>query len=535
MTSLNPPVAATPVRISSHAAQLTRADLITALALLVVTALTRLPFTEKILYHWDSINFALSISRFDVAQGQPHVPGYILYVLLARLVNQLTASPERALVLIAVLSSGLAVSALYLLGREMFDRTAGLLAALFLLVSPLFWFYGEIALPHTLDAFMVIFAVWLLYRVRRGDTNLAVPAAIWLALAGGFRPQTQVFLAPLAIYAGWRLGWKRILLALAVMAVVDLAWLIPLLALSGGLSRYMEIMSAFTETFNTTTSQFSGAGAFGLARNLTKLSMYSLYGWGLAVILAAVGFWSVLARARTAGVRSLISRLSKDPRTWFFILWIVPVVAYYTLIHMGQQGLVFVFLPALLLLSAVSLPAAWLRLPAVRLGLAVMLVLSGSIFLFAPANPLGNESLKLLTHQTLTQHDAFYQQRFAALTPEAYPPEHTLILSSEWRFPQYYLPDYAYEPYTIGARWEISEGQPTLGDTLVRDPAEVGVSPDANGSLALILFDPDLLPYLDASGRPVDGIPGVDGLAVVRLRAGDLLELSAAGIQIAVP
>ncbi|NJN98099.1 MAG: hypothetical protein HC875_30460 [Anaerolineales bacterium] len=35
----------------------------------LLTLLFRLPFVGQTLYHWDSINFALSLQHFDVAKG----------------------------------------------------------------------------------------------------------------------------------------------------------------------------------------------------------------------------------------------------------------------------------------------------------------------------------------------------------------------------------------------------------------------------------------------------------------------------------
>src|SRR5262249_51938782 len=157
-----------------------------------------------------------------------------LYVLLGRIVNAALGDPQRALVAISAVSSGLAVAALCLLGRRMFGRGTGIAAALLLAASPLFWFYGAIALPHCLDALMVIGAVWLLYEIRRGAAALTVPAALWLGIAGGLRPQTQLFLAPLAFYAGCYLDWRRRILGVAVLAAIDLLWFVPLIELSGG-------------------------------------------------------------------------------------------------------------------------------------------------------------------------------------------------------------------------------------------------------------------------------------------------------------
>jgi 4-amino-4-deoxy-L-arabinose transferase-like glycosyltransferase len=463
----------------------------TGLALLVI--LSRAPFPGRILYHWDSINFAYALQHFDVAASQPHVPGYILYVALARMVNAVAHDAQRTLVAISVISSGLAVAALYVLGLTWFDRRTALLGAGFLATSPLFWFYGEVALPHSLDCFVVIVAVWLFHQLIEGHAALAVPAAIWLGLAGGLRPQTQLFLMPVAAYAFWQIGWRRSLPALAVLVVVDLAWLVPLVWLTGGPARYLEVTRQFYLKFNTTTSVLNGAGVPGLARNLTKLSMYVLYAWGFALIPAVLG---CAARWRSW----LTMCVWRDVRVRVWLLWVWPALLYYTFIHMGQQGLVFVFLPALLLLSAVALRhLAWLR-PSTRWWLGAGLVVANAIlFVAAPTYPLGGTSFKLLTADTLRRHDAFYLTRFEAIR-QRFPREHTVVLSSAWRYVQYYLPEYPRVVYELPARWELQD--PATGRREAWfSPDALDVGADASGMLYVVLFEDELVPFNQSTAR----------------------------------
>ncbi len=466
-------------------------DVMIGVGLLVLGILTRLPFVGNILYHWDSINFALGLQHFDVAAGQPHVPGYILYVFLGQLINMLSHNAQLTLTGISVVSSGLAVAALYELGRTMFSREIGLFGALLLASSPLFWFYGEIALPHSLDTFVVIVMVWLLYRVKQGQVGLAIPAAICLAIAGGLRPQTELFLAPLALYTGYQLGWRRGLVAVVTLVVFSLAWLIPLFWFSGGAARYFEIMQAFTAEFNTTTSVFSG-GLFGLTRNLTKLTLYTLYGWGLGLIPVL----AVVALKAKRVIPQVLRASLKDVRFWFMILWIFPTVAYYVFIHMGQQGLVFVFLPALLLLSAGALSLFNWSKPIYRHAVLVgLVVVNALIFITVPTYPLGsNERVKLLTAETLHLHDTYYMSRLEAL-PQNFPETQTLLLSSSWRFPQYYLPNYLMAPFGIVARWELREGSSTRTGEIWVDGTTAGLTPDSNGYFYVVLFDNDLIPF----------------------------------------
>ncbi|NMC11955.1 MAG: hypothetical protein GYA34_03630 [Chloroflexi bacterium] len=473
-------------------------DTLAVSLLFLWSLLLHLPVKWHILYHWDSINFALSLSKFDVAAGQPHVPGYIVYVYFARLVNGIFHNPQTSLVVISAVSSALAVAAIYFLGVIIFDRQTGFWAALFLLSSPLFLFYGEIALPHTLDAFIVLLCVTMLTQVLHGKPRWAIPAAICLGIAGGLRPQTELFLAPLALYCGWQLGWRRGLTALAVLVAIDFAWCIPLIQLSGGLSRYLEVMGAFTAAFNTTTAILTG-GTWGLMRNLRKLVMYTLYGWGL-VSLLAISAWAWLLvdnwqQHRSSSKKLFLLTWFKKPYFWFFFLWAAPTLGYYLFIHMGQQGLVFVFLPAIFLLSAAAIVKLnWHQQSWGRVIVAAVIMVNASLFLFAPAKPLGDDRLKLLTFDTLQQHDTHYQVIFSTIRRE-FSPNSTLLLSSQWRFPQYYLPEYSFIPYSVGSRWEVNAGNPTQAESTSISPRDLGLKTDAQGMFTIVLVDDEILPF----------------------------------------
>jgi hypothetical protein len=475
-------------------------DVFIAVSLFLMGLLTRLPFTGEILYHWDAVNFAKALQRFDVWAGQPHVPGYILYVGLTKIVHLILPDAQATLVAVSMVASALAIVFLYFLGRDIFNRTTGFIAAVFLAASPLFWFYGEIALPHTLDALVVIVLVWLFYRILQKDYYLVVPAAIGLGIAGGLRPQTQVFLLPLAFYVSLRVGWRRAIFAGLALTLVNLAWFIPLVWSTGGIRMYFYIMGAYSADFNETTSIFT-AGITGFFRNIRKIVMYSMYGWSLYAIpplLAGILFaWQhILKPAEHSRMDRLFSTLRRYKEGfWFFFLWITPSLAYYSLIHMGQQGLVFIFLPALLLFSAAAVENFSRRRPAAgQILVASLVIVNAAIFLAAPTYPLGVDRFKLLTFDTLREHDKFYQARFEGVQKN-FSPAHTLLLAYEWIFPDYYLPYFKHVQYEIGARWDVGDGLPTLGEAEALDPARLGLKPDKDGYLYLVILDDLLLPY----------------------------------------
>jgi len=468
-----------------------------SLALFLLTLLSRIPFRSQILYHWDSVNFALAIREFDISIDQPQPPGYIGYVWLSRLVDRFLGDPQTTMVWISVVTSALAVVALFHLGRSMFGRTVGLVGGLLLATSPLFWFYGEIALPHTVDAFLVILSAWLLYEVTLGHARAVLPAAVALAVAGGVRQQTPIFLVPLTLFAGVRFLQKRggkrglgsIGVAVILFGILCAAWFFPLTGSTGGLGTYLEILSAYSERFGTTTSLFAGGGLWGLSRNLRKVGMYTLYGWGVGLVPLAL---YVAFRLRHRSVRV------RWERTLFLLAWVIPSFLFYALIHMGQQGLVFVFLPMLLLLSARGAAALIIDLPSARwAAVAVLLLMSANVgvFLLAPEYPLGGTRLRLLTRQALVHSDRYCQDRFTVIRDE-FPPQSAALIAADWRRAAYYLPEYQVLPFDIGSKWEIDEGLPT-GDTheVAMTPAELALVLDDGEEATIVIFDPGLEPF----------------------------------------
>jgi len=515
-----------------------RTDLLLAVGLCLLTIATRLPFRSQVLYHWDSANFAFAMRRFDVAAEQPQPPGYIAYVWLCRLVDLFFGDAQSTMVAIAIVGSGLSAAAMYLLGRAMYGRRVGLVGAVLLASSPLFWFYGEIALPHTFDLFLITFAAWLLYVASQGRGPYLLAAAVTLAVAGGVRQQTPVFMGLTVLVAALgyvaRVGWVRGLpwggLSAVVGGALCAGWFFPLMASVGGIDRYREIMGAFSTRFHTTTSLFKGAGWFGLTRNLRKLGMYTLYAWGGAV-LPFVGWLALYLRRG-------LSRLAWFKAS-FLVSWVLPSFYFYAIIHMGQQGLVFVYLPVLLLLSAVGLVRLSERRPRSLIVAAVVLVtINVSVFCLSPEYPLGKGSFKILSWDTLRNNDAYFSERFRAIRAQ-FSSRTTVIVASRWRHVQWYLPEYKLLPFTLVSKWELGAGsaQDTGGQTRLLSIDDLGLELDAQGRAAIVLFDGDLDRFNDsATETQYVALPeGKGSLGYLSLHTGDVLRYGAEGLAVLHP
>lgn len=410
------------------------------LGLIVLGLVSRIPFASTMLYHWDSVNYTLALKEYNIHIHQPQPPGYLLYVLLTRVVYAVVGDPNWTFIGINIVFSILGAIALFELGKRMFNRRVGAAASLLLLLGPLFWFYGEIALPNAVDAFVVTFTALLLYRVMQGDQQAIVPAAVMLGVAGGFRQQTLVFMAPLAVFAFIRLPFGKIVLGAAITTVVFLLAFVPMVMLSGGLAQYQAAMNGLSSEFFTHTSIFLGGGTAGLMSNLVKLAGFTLYSLGLAGL--ALLAWAA------ARIRSIGADL-KERRVWFLLLWMLPSLLFYTLIHMGGHGLIFTYLPALLIICGVALDYLCARRSAVFSG-ALFVILLANILLFvaAPANVMG---VKIVNWKTITAHDQFLKAR-VAMIEESFDPASTLILANQWRHGQYYLPDYQVLSFECGQK-----------------------------------------------------------------------------------
>jgi hypothetical protein len=421
-----------------------------ALLLFFVTVLTRLPFTSRFLYNWDSVQYALGTENFNVTYHQPHPPGYILYVGAGKALNLLTADPNESFIILSILASGLAVSSLYLLGVRMMGGRDGVYAAVLLLLNPVFWFYGEIASTYTLECLMAILIGWTCFSVREGEEHLAPWVGLLMAIAGGIRQTTVVLLLPLVLFSLRKASAKRLLIAGGIFVAFTLAWLLPLLHFGGGLETYLE---ASRQLSKHDTWRWSFDGILIGLRNLSRLAIATGVGLHIVVpmIIAFLLRFFPLADRRAAWEK------------WFVFWWIVPSLAVYSLQY-GQPGYVLIYLPAVLLYLR-SLIRGFLDDLKLRISrdigrliefrtqtaslaiLAVVGIVNLALFLWAPWEA---------SVHSITLNDVRWQ-RILSLKDE-FPPDSTVVLteffaSGSFRHASYYLPEYLV--YCVGADDEV--------------------------------------------------------------------------------
>jgi hypothetical protein len=316
----------------------TRSERLAAALLAALFVALHLPFLPTSLEDLDSINFALGIGHFDVAQHQPHPPGYPIYIALAKAVHLLITSEAHALAVLGVVGGGLAAFALLVLYSEL-DRdrpraSMTWLAVIVTLLGPLFWLTAERPLSDVvgLTAALAVQAALLAARTRR---SIAVTAAA-VAFAAGIRSQIVWLTLPLLLYRLWQIrGLMRSRQYAAValaFAAGGLAWFVPLIVISGGPLTYWHAL------FSQGADDLSGVKMLATTptiRQLATVLQYTLIEpWGYfaaGLVLVALALAGVAERIRAAPRALLILALAFGPYAIFDVLFQESITTRYAL------------------------------------------------------------------------------------------------------------------------------------------------------------------------------------------------------------
>ena len=323
-------------------------NILLPLSLFLLTTITRVPFTSKLLYHWDSVQFALALEKYDIAVHQPHPPGYFFYVMLGRFLNLFIKDANSIFVSISVVFSGLAVVAIYYLGKEIYDRKTGLIAALVALTSPNLWFHGEIALTYIVEAFFSVLIAFFCWKVLKGKHKYVWLSVVALGIAGGVRQNTIVFLFPLWLFSVKEVPIRKVIASLGLLGLVCFLWFVPMVYMTGGWNAYHE---AFRELwlFNTGHVSVFERGWASFKIFSSSLFDFTIYGVGAGILFLGLAAYSLIRHGRFKSLE--MTKFS------FFSLWMLPSVFFYLtiFIHPSNPGYVLIFLPVLFILIAVSI------------------------------------------------------------------------------------------------------------------------------------------------------------------------------------
>ena len=239
-----------------------RSDWVLALFLGAVAVATRAPFRARLLPTWDAVQFALALGEYDIAKHQPHPPGYILYVTVARALAAVVRDPVLVLPALAIGASAATVVLVYCLAWRLYRRPTAVVAAAVLVASPLFWFVAAAGLSYAVEAALATAVALSAWALRTGRPRALVWSSVTLGLAAGVRQSILVVLFPLWLGMAWAAArrWRPVLGGVALVALVSATWLVPMVALTGGLGRYLGATLALYESTVRATTILGGPG-----------------------------------------------------------------------------------------------------------------------------------------------------------------------------------------------------------------------------------------------------------------------------------
>lgn len=420
-----------PGRLFFALARVLEAPGLQVLALAGLVAATRLPLRTRYLLNWDADQFALGMQHFDVLHHQPHPPGYPGYIALGRALLTLFPDPNAALQALSIAGEAAGAGLAFAFAGRLFGQAAAWVTALAMLVSPLFWYYGEAANVYALEPLLALAVAWFAWAAWNGERRAALPLALALAGAGAIRPSTAVLLAPLGLLALIRLGDpRRLALAAAVAVAGTLAWLAPLVAISGGPGSYLAASTALGSDVTTSTAIWE-AGLGGLATTAEAVLRGTIWELG--------GFAVVLLFGLAVAPRLLREPLVPPGWLPFCAAWAAPALLTFLFVHIGQVAYVQIFTPALFLAAGPALSATARALGSERAApaLAALCAAAGVlIFTLPPGTSLAGQ---------LRRHDAWVEEMTG--TVRQFDPSRTVVVANayaagSYRTAQVYLPEY---------------------------------------------------------------------------------------------
>jgi len=392
-----------------------------AALLVAFVLLTRAPYAAQTLWAHDSVLYARALEQGfhvddELRAQRPHPPGYILYVATADVAHGAGLGANDALVLVSALASALGAAGIFLFARRFAPDQAAVPAAVAYAANPLVWEYSEIAYPYTVLGLLSLIVAAVLFAARGRGLRGAVLASVAFGIAGGFRQDLLVLLAPLWLWTMWPLG-RRLTVAAAAVVASCLVWLAPSVILSDGPEAYLNALGSQATYVSEAYSVF-GQGLPALLMNLAMTLWAAAWGLLFVAPLAFIG----LARLQTSQRRLVL-------------FWCVPPLLIYSTLHIGEWGYVLSVLPGLYVVAAcgVAALAARVRTMARPISWAGLVVAPAVLFLASSAP---------FSASAIARHDAELKARFAYVR-DHFPSERTLILTREdFLLVRYYLPDY---------------------------------------------------------------------------------------------
>ncbi|MBW3662365.1 MAG: DUF2723 domain-containing protein [Actinobacteria bacterium] len=324
-----------------------RLDRVIPAALFTAFLALRLPLRSGFLVNWDAVNYALGLEVIDLEHHQPHPPGYLGFILLGRAARLVTGDANAALTVVSVIAGAAIPALFYLLARRVLRRPFAVGGAILLGSSPVVWYYSVVALSYAVGGALVLAVVYAAHRARTdASRGWLIGAAVALSALGAVRQIDMALLLPVVIWAAVPFEHRTRIRGAVALVLTSLLWGIPLLLLAGGIGAYLDYATGLA-TFAGGRTWLGSFDPVGMAQNFGLVALGLVV--GLNVLLLP---WA----ASTLGGQRPFRRLDAATRQ-LVLLWTVPALLVFLLVHTGQVGYVLVILPAGVLVATAAAQA----------------------------------------------------------------------------------------------------------------------------------------------------------------------------------
>ncbi|MFD2614284.1 glycosyltransferase family 39 protein [Paenibacillus gansuensis] len=275
---------------------------------------------------WDTVDFAMALSRFDLLEMQPHFPGYPYFILGGMLVHNFVENPARALSIFNVLMSLSSCIPVYWLARRKLPPiSAGLLC---LAVQGLSY-NGLLAAGPMSEGTALAVLWWYLWSlVAAMESRKWTAGLLPLFLFGllmGVRLSYAAFGAGLLFpaYTVWKRGTAgraavRLVFLGAAGLLFQLIWITGLAYTEGGYLPFFKLAVQFTGGhFNDWGGAVTSSG-YGLGERLVQLAVNVIWAgvlgssvWSAVFLLCALT-GGLLIRKNSSFNRALVKQNMPD-------------------------------------------------------------------------------------------------------------------------------------------------------------------------------------------------------------------------------
>ncbi len=307
-------------------------------ACLVFVVVTRGPVFRPLAYDFDETGYLQTIQEAQFPKQ------HTLFLASANVLGRWLGDPYGGFLMLDVITSGLAMAAVWWMMRGLVPPLTAATSALALGVGPVFWSYGAMAANYTAIPAVGSVLLGLAWRGRT-DPRPWHPyvGALVLALGAGYRQDIGVFWLPVLGVILWQHRGFAAIQATLLFGIVNLMWLVPMLRDAGGWALYRAETGKFAHSAGYLNSVFNLGVIDATARYMLKAAMALGCTLGIGLLFVPRGLSRVWSRP---GGRFLIGLM---------VLAAAPALAMHLLVHFGVPGYAFHYVPAILILMAVGL------------------------------------------------------------------------------------------------------------------------------------------------------------------------------------